>query len=71
MEKVLIEKLRNGNLTANNGRGSSTIHTVLQYIDRGVYGSARDHWMWDSDKVVQYPELFDIANELFGTTFSR
>jgi hypothetical protein len=52
------------NAVINNGRGSSVVRSIISELERGNYDGAAQVATIDSDKVRQYPEMFDLLHSL-------
>jgi len=61
-----VTALKAINTEINQGRGSCTIDQIIKYLEQGDYGSARDHWGYDGDKLTQYPLAYNLCRAIFG-----
>jgi hypothetical protein len=52
------------NEVINDGRGSSVVRSMISELERGNYDGAAQVATIDSDKVRQYPEMFDLLLSL-------
>jgi hypothetical protein len=52
------------NEVINDGRGSSVVRSIISELERGNYDGAAQVATIDSDKVRQYPEMFDLLLSL-------
>ncbi len=62
-QQVAVELERENEVT-NNGRGSTTVRSIVHYLRRGEAELAERVWDTDRDKVRQYNKLYDLAVRL-------
>jgi hypothetical protein len=58
--------LKEANARANDGRGSSTIRSIILALEHNDWQSACREWECDGDKLIQYPELKKLVIKHFG-----
>lgn len=59
-------EIRKANLTANQGRGSSTARYIIAELERGDLPDAQFTHETDGDKLRQYPDLNKIIESYLG-----
>lgn len=61
-----IRQIEHLNLTTNQGRGSSVARRVVSELKRDDLKGAVLIWQLDADKVVQYPDMYELMETLLG-----
>lgn len=62
----LISTLSLKNLEINNGRGANFLKSIIDYLSKNDFESARLIWVNDGDKSYQYDGLYDLLKNIFG-----
>ena len=61
----LIAQLEEMQKQINDGRGSQTVHYIIDYLKSGDSESAKIVFMTDGDKLYQYPEAYEVLKKYF------